>query len=150
METQISKRTYYIGVNDRTTARFEGLWPIPAGVSYNSYLVVGEEKAAIIDGVEASHAIDQIAAIKRILGDRQPDYLVINHMEPDHSGSISILRSAFPHLTIVGNAQTLSMVKGFYGEDSGTLAVKDGESLSLGSNTTLTFCMTPMVHWLRR
>jgi len=147
METQISKRTYYIGVNDRTTHRFEGLWPIPAGVSYNSYLVVGEEKAAIIDGVEASHAIDQINAIRRILGDRQPDYLVINHMEPDHSGSIAILRNAFPALTIVGNAQTLAMVKGFYGEESNTLAVKDGESLSLGSDTDLTFYLTPMVHW---
>lgn len=147
METQISKRTYYIGVNDRTTHRFEGLWPLPAGVSYNSYLVVGEDKSAIIDGVEASHAIDQINAIKRILGDRQPDFLVINHMEPDHSGSIAILRSAFPSLTIVGNAQTLSMVKGFYGEDSNTLAVKDGESLTLGSDTTLSFYLTPMVHW---
>lgn len=147
METQISENVYYIGVNDRTTARFEGLWPIPRGVSYNSYLVIGEEKTAIIDGVETSHALEQIDAIRRILGDCRPDYLVINHMEPDHSGSIAMLRNAFPGLTVVGNATTLSMVKGYYGIDCDTLAVKDGESLALGSGTTLGFYLTPMVHW---
>ena len=147
MESQISENVYYIGVNDRTTARFEGLWPIPQGVSYNSYLVVGEDKTAIIDGVETSHALEQIDTIRRILGDRRPDYLVINHMEPDHSGSIAMLRNAFPGLTVVGNATTLSMVKGYYGIDCDTLTVKDGDSLALGSGTTLRFYLTPMVHW---
>ena len=147
MESQISENVYYIGVNDRTTARFEGLWPIPQGVSYNSYLVVGEDKTAIIDGVETSHALEQIDTIRRILGDRRPDYLVINHMEPDHSGSIAMLRNAFPGLTVVGNATTLSMVNGYYGIDCDTLTVKDGDSLALGSGTTLRFYLTPMVHW---
>lgn len=147
MERKISEKVYYIGVNDRTTHRFEGLWPIPAGVSYNSYLALGSEKAAIIDGVEVSHSLDQIASIRRILGDRKPDYLVINHMEPDHSGSIAILRSAFPDITIVGNAQTISMVNGYYGVDTNTLTVKDGESLSLGGGSSLQFLLTPMVHW---
>lgn len=144
---KLSNTIHYIGVNDRTTHKFEGMWPLPAGVSYNSYLVTGSEKAAIIDGVEVSHALQQIDSIQEILGDRKPDYLILNHLEPDHSGSIRILRQTFPDITIVGNAQTLAMVKGFYGLDANTLTIKDGESLSLGENATLTFALTPMVHW---
>lgn len=143
---KISDHIHYIGVNDRTTERFESLWPLPSGVSYNSYLVTGSEKTAIIDGVEVSHALQQIDAIKSVLGDRQPDYLIINHMEPDHSGAIRILRQAFPDLTIVGNVQTLAMVKGFYGVADKCLTVKDGDTLSLG-DATFRFALTPMVHW---
>lgn len=146
MEAKITESVHYIGVNDRRTHRFESLWPIPAGISYNSYLVTGSDKAAIIDGVEVSHALQQIDAIRALLGDRHPDYLIINHMEPDHSGGISILRQAFPDITIVGNAQTLSMVKGFYGLDDNTLAVKDGDTISLGG-ATLRLALTPLVHW---
>lgn len=144
---QISDNIHYIGVNDRTTDRFEALWPLPNGVSYNSYLVTGSEKSAIIDGVEVSHALQQIDAITDILGDRKPDYLVINHMEPDHSGAIRILRQAFPDLTIVGNAQTIAMVNGFYGVTDNTLIVKDGDTLPLGDDCSLRFILTPMVHW---
>ncbi|MDE5594077.1 MAG: FprA family A-type flavoprotein [Muribaculaceae bacterium] len=143
---RISAHINYIGVNDRTTERFETLWPLPHGVSYNSYLVTGSDKTAIIDGVEVSHALQQIDAIKSVLGDRNPDYLIINHMEPDHSGAIRILRQAFPELTIVGNVQTLAMVKGFYGVVDNFLTVKDGDTLSLG-DVTLRFALTPMVHW---
>ncbi len=144
---QISSRVHFIGVNDRTSERFEALWPLPYGVSYNSYLVTGKEKTAIIDGVDAARALQQIDHISAITGDRKPDYLIINHMEPDHSGAIRVLRQAYPELTIVGNAQTLSMVKGFYGEEGNTLTVKDGDTLSLGDDTTLRFALTPMVHW---
>ncbi len=144
---KLSDKVYYIGVNDRVTHRFESLWPLPYGVSYNSYLVVGSDKTAIIEGVEVSHALEQIAHIRTILGDRQPDYLVINHMEPDHSGAISLLRKEFPDLTIVGNTQTLGMVKGFYGVEGNSVAVKDGDCLDLGGGTTLRFFLTPMVHW---
>lgn len=144
---RISDRVHYIGVNDRTTTKFEGMWPLPLGVSYNSYIVTGSEKAAIIDGVEASHALRQIELIKAILGDRQPDYLIINHMEPDHSGAITLLRQAFPGITIVGNATTLAYSRGYYGVDSQTLQVKDGDTLSLGEGTTLRFALTPFVHW---
>lgn len=147
METNISEKIRYIGVNDRTTHRFEALWPIPSGVSYNSYLIKGNEKSAIIDGVEIAHASEQIDAIRRALGDSQPDYLIINHMEPDHSGSIAVLRSVFPNLTIVGNVQTLNMVNGFYGLTDNTLTVKNGDTLHLGEDTTLRFFLTPMVHW---
>lgn len=144
---QISNRVHFIGVNDRTSEKFEALWPLPNGVSYNSYLVVGNDKTAIIDGVDCTRALQQIDHIAVILGDRRPDYLVINHMEPDHSGAIRVLRQAYPELTIVGNAQTLSMVKGFYGEEGNTLTVKEGDTLALDEETTLRFVLTPMVHW---
>lgn len=143
----ISKFVHYIGVNDRCTRKFEGLWPLPAGVSYNSYLIEGPDKCAIVDGVDCAHALQQIDHIKAILGDRRPDYLIINHMEPDHSGAISILRQTFPGLTVVGNALTLGMVAGFYGAEGPTLTVKDGDTLSLGEGCTLRFVITPMVHW---
>lgn len=142
----ISPDIFYIGVNDRTTSFFEGLWPIPAGITYNSFLVRGSEKTAIIDGVELSQAPYQIQRIKEISGDHTPDYLVINHMEPDHSGAIELLRREFPDITIVGNAQTLRMVEGYYGAVANTLTVKDGQTLPLG-NLTLSFHLTPMVHW---
>lgn len=144
---KLTENVWYIGVNDRTTHLFESLWPLPYGVSYNSYLVVGPEKTAIIDGVEGAHALEQIRHIKAVLGDRQPDYLIINHIEPDHSGSVKFLRDAFPGITVVGNAQTLNMAKGFYGIDEGTLAIKDGDTLSLGDACTLRFATIPMVHW---
>ena len=144
---RISDRVHYIGVNDRTTTKFEGMWPLPLGVSYNSYIVEGSEKTAIIDGVEASRAMQHIDAIKQILGDRRPDYLVINHMEPDHSGAVRMLRQAFPGIVIVGNAMTLAFNRGYYGIDSQTLQVKDGDTLPLGGDTTLRFHLTPMVHW---
>lgn len=142
----ISKHVDYIGCNDRTTYRFEALWPLPYGVSYNSYLVKGSEKTAIIDGVEISDALRQIDNIERLLGGRKPDYLVINHMEPDHSGSIRVMKQAWPELTIVGNAQTIGMVAGYYGDCGETMTVKDGQTLSLG-DVTLKFVTTPLVHW---
>lgn len=144
---RLSDSITYIGVNDRTTALFESLWPIPAGVSYNSYLVTGADKAAIVDGVDVENAHLQIDNIRQILGDRRPDYLVINHMEPDHSGSIRALRAEWPDIVIVGNTQTLAMVKGFYEEEGNVLKVKDGDALELGADVTLRFHLTPMVHW---
>jgi flavorubredoxin len=108
--------------------------------------VKGSDKWALIDGVEVSRALDLVDHIKAMADGRQPDYLVINHMEPDHSGAIRILCNEFPQLTIVGNAQTLSMIKGFYGIADRTLAVRDGDTLDLGGRT-LQFVLTPMVHW---
>ena len=143
---KITDGIYYVGANDRTTTRFEGLWPLPYGVSYNSYLVAGNDKTAIIDGVEISHAFEQIAQIKKILHDNAPDYLIVNHMEPDHTGAVQTLRAAFPNLTIVGNAKTIDMLKGYYGICDGTLTVADGDTIDLGGKT-LKFALTPMVHW---
>lgn len=143
---EITNGIFYVGVNDRTTTRFEGLWPLPYGVSYNSYVVVGHEKSVIIDGVETSHAFSQIKKIKAVCGDKAPDYLIVNHMEPDHTGAVQTLREVFPDLTIVGNAKTIDMLKGYYGIESGTLTVADGDTIDLGGKT-LKFALTPMVHW---
>ncbi len=139
---------FYVGVNDRTTTRFEGLWPLPNGVSYNSYLVKGSDKCALIDSVEIGSARDFTNLVDLTLKESKLDYLVVNHMEPDHSGSIPYLLSRFPDLKIVGNRQTLAMLKGFYGIDNAEnlLEIKDGDSLSLGDRT-LRFYLTPMVHW---
>lgn len=144
---EIIEGIYFVGVNDRTTHRFEALWPIPLGVSYNSYIVKGKTKTALIDGVEISECDKLRDNIESILGAGiAPDYLVINHMEPDHSGSVKVLRSFFPEMTIVGNAKTLEMVKGFYGIEDNTRKVADGETIDLG-DVSLTFKITPMVHW---
>ena len=144
--TEIRPGIHYVGVNDRTTTRFEGLWPLPIGVSYNSYLVVGEQ-VALIDTVEESFGSRLFENIREVIGDRKIDYLVVNHMEPDHSSSIAALRLRYPDLKIVGNAKTLQMIGGYYGIDAGTLEVKEGDTLDLGAGKLLTFHLIPMVHW---
>ena len=144
---RIINTVYYVGVNDRTTTRFEGLWPLPYGVSYNSY-VVAADKVALIDTVLVGTVNDYIRNIKSVCGDKKIDYLVINHMEPDHSGSVPEILALNPGMKIVGNKQTISMVKGFYHIESDDcfLEVKDGDTLDLGGRT-LKFFLTPMVHW---
>ncbi|EKC58036.1 flavoprotein, partial [human gut metagenome] len=133
--TEIRPGIHYVGVNDRTTTRFEGLWPLPIGVSYNSYLVVGEQ-VALIDTVEESFGSRLFENIREVIGDRKIDYLVVNHMEPDHSSSIAALRLRYPDLKIVGNAKTLQMIGGYYGIDAGTLEVKEGDTLDLGAESS--------------
>lgn len=145
---KITKDIYYVGVNDRTTTKFEAMWPLPYGVSYNSYIVAGDEKVALIDTVSIDEVREYFRNLDEIAGDRPIDYLVINHMEPDHSGSIPEVVRRYPHIKIVGNAKTIEMIKGFYHIDdmSRYITVKDGEELSLGQYT-LRFYLTPMVHW---
>ena len=118
--TEILPGIHYVGVNDRTTTRFEGLWSLPHGVSYNAYLVA-DEKVALIDTVEEAFGSRLFENIRETIGDRPIDYLVVNHMEPDHSSSIRALRLLYPDIRIVGNAKTLQMIQGFYGIDTGTL-----------------------------
>jgi flavorubredoxin len=142
---QIAKDVYYVGVNDRQKHKFENMLPLPYGVSYNSYLIV-DEKTALVDTVDLSMGDIFIDKIQSQLQDRALDYLIINHMEPDHSGSIRLLRKYYPEMIIVGNSKTLSMVEGFYGVDDNMLEIKDGETLSLGTHK-LQFHLTPMVHW---
>lgn len=142
---KITDDIYYVGVNDRQKAKFENLIPLYDGVSYNAYLIV-DEKTALIDTVDIHFGEILIQKILSQLGDKGLDYLIINHMEPDHSGSLRLLRKYFPNITIVGNERTLSMVKGFYEIDGSLLKVSDEESLSLGRHQ-LQFFLTPMVHW---
>lgn len=145
---EITEGIYYVGVNDRTTHLFEALWPIPLGVSYNSYIVRGSEKTALIDTVSVDEVHEYFSRIGDIQQGRGIDYLVVNHMEPDHSGAIPEIVRAFPDLRIIGNAQTIGMIKGFYhiDDDSRFLTVKDGDTVSLG-DMSLTFRLVPMVHW---
>ena len=143
--TEILPGIHYVGVNDRTTTRFEGLWSLPSGVSYNSYLVIGE-KIALIDTVEEAFGSRLFENIREVIGERKIDYLVVNHMEPDHSSSIAALRLRYPDLRIVGNAKTLQMIGGYYGIGTGTVEVGEGSTLDLGGKV-LSFHLIPMVHW---
>lgn len=143
---KLTDNIYYIGVNDRTTALFEGLWPLPAGVSYNSYLI-DDEKTAVIDCVGPEFFEEHLANMRSVLGNRTVDYIVVNHMEPDHSGALALFRQFYPQARIVGNKKTISMLEGYYSIDGADcIAVADGTTLELGRHT-LSFHLTPMVHW---
>ncbi|WP_297304702.1 FprA family A-type flavoprotein [uncultured Coprobacter sp.] len=143
--TEISTNIHYVGVNDRTKHLFEGLWPLPLGVSYNSYLIV-DKSVVLIDTVDHCYTDLFFEKIKNILGERPIDYLVVNHMEPDHSASISDLCHVYPDIKIIGNSKTIGMIEGFYGIFDKFHEVKDGDRLSLGEKN-LAFYMAPMVHW---
>ncbi len=144
---KITDRIDYVGVNDRNKSRFEGLWPLPYGVSYNSYIVKGSEKSALIDTVEIGYFREFLNTIKEN-GVEKIDYLVINHMEPDHSSGIPGILMEFPDLKIIGNKKTIEMIKGFYHIDTDDifLEIGDNDEVSLGDRT-LRFYLTPMVHW---
>lgn len=144
---EITDRIYYTGVNDRVTDRFEGLWPLPYGVSYNSYVVKGSWKTALIDTVEVSTVLDYLKGLDDVMEGKSVDYVVINHMEPDHSGSIPLILERYPHAKLVGNKQTLAMVRGYYHTpEDRMMEIADGDTVDLG-DLTLRFITTPMVHW---
>ncbi len=142
---KITDQIYYVGVNDRNKNLFEGLWPLPDGVSYNSYLIV-DDKVCLIDTVEVDFFMPFIKNIQETIGNRPVDYLVVNHMEPDHSGSIALIKKYYPDITIIGNKKTFGMMSGFYGIEGDNMVVNNGDTLSLGHHT-LKFVLTPMVHW---
>ncbi len=143
---RISERIRYVGVSNRDNFLFEGLWPVRYGVSYNSYLVL-DEKIALIDTVEAGREEEFLGNIREEIGDKAVDYLIINHMEPDHSSLIKTITEAYPGIRIVTSAKSVPMIKGYHGlSDNMIHVVKEGEKLSLGS-CELTFYMAPMVHW---
>lgn len=144
-QIKLSDHIYYLGFNDRRTHLFENIWPIPHGVSYNSYLIA-DEKVALIDTVERQFIDDYLEQIERIIGDRKIDYLVINHMEPDHSGALRALITKYPDITLVGNKKTFGFVESFYFTPKNILEVNDDDVLDLGTHR-LQFRMVPMVHW---
>lgn len=137
----------YIGVNDHDIDLFEGQYIVPEGMAYNSYVII-DEKIAVMDTVSADFGEEWLANLENVLGGRKPDYLIIHHMEPDHSANIDKFISAYPEATIVGNAKTFEMIDQFFGRGlcKNNLAVKNGEVLSLGRHE-LTFLFAPMVHW---
>lgn len=142
---EITKKLYYVGVNDRTKHLFENLWPLPKGVSYNSY-IINDEKTALIDTVDICYSDVYFRKIKSVLGDKPLDYLIVNHMEPDHSGSIEWLITKYPNIQIIGNTRTAGMLEGYYGITEKVQVIKDKDEVSLGQHT-LAFYLTPMVHW---
>ena len=144
-KTVIKGKIHYVGVNDRNKHLFEGMWPLPYGVSYNSYLI-DDETVALVDTVDICYFEVYLRKIKSIIGERPIQYLIINHMEPDHSGSIRLIKQHYPDIIIVGNKQTFGMIEGFYGVTGEQYMVKDEDFLALGHHK-LRFYMTPMVHW---
>ena len=143
---QIKPDVYWIGVNDRITDLFEGLWPISnEGVSYNSYLI-NDEKIAIIDLIKSFKGDEYFAQIDELTDVSKIDYIVVNHMEPDHSGLLRTLRRISPNVTLIGSEKTKKMLGDFFSISENVHVVKDGDTLSLGQHT-LQFFMTPFLHW---
>ncbi|MBR5817155.1 MAG: MBL fold metallo-hydrolase, partial [Clostridia bacterium] len=143
----ITKDVFYVGVNDRQIDLFEGQYLVPGGMSYNSYAII-DEKIAIMDTVDAAFTHEWLDNIQNVLGGESPDYLVIQHMEPDHSANIINFTKAYPNATIVSSAKSFSMMKSFFGSDfsDNRIVVGEGDTLTLGRHT-LTFFTAPMVHW---
>ena len=143
----ITQDIKYIGVNDHAVDLFEGQYDVPNGMAYNSYAIV-DEKIAIMDTVDANFTQEWMDNIRNALGDRKPDYLVVQHMEPDHSANIANFLAAYPEATVVSSAKAFVMMKNFFGDDYSDrrILVGEGDTLSLGKHT-LTFVTAPMVHW---
>lgn len=144
---EITKDIKYIGVNDHDIDLFEGQYAVPAGMAYNSY-VIKDEKIAVMDTVDAHFGEQWLANLRDALDGRAPDYLVVQHMEPDHSANIAAFAQAYPDATIVASAKAFTMMKNFFGTDYAErrTVVGDGDTLPLGEHT-LTFVTAPMVHW---
>ena len=147
-DVYISEDIKYIGVDDKDIDLFEGQYVVPNGISYNSY-IIKDSKIAIMDTVDSRKTTEWLANLEAELGDRVPDYLVISHMEPDHSSNIGLLAEKYPDMKIVGNDKIFDFIKQFFdidNLDSRKVVMKEGEELSLGKHT-LQFFMAPMVHW---
>ncbi|MEE0064996.1 MAG: FprA family A-type flavoprotein [Acutalibacteraceae bacterium] len=145
--TNITEDIKYIGVNDREIDLFEGQYEVPNGMAYNSYVIL-DEKVAVMDTVDRHFTAEWLKNLESALAGRQPDYLIVQHMEPDHSAGIAEFSAAYPDAVIVGNDKTFTMIKNFYGGDfiKNSLPVKNGDTLSLGEHE-LNFVFAPMVHW---
>lgn len=137
----------YVGVNDHAIDLFEGQYTVPNGMSYNSY-VICDDKTAVMDSVDARFTDEWLKNLKSVLGDKDPDYLVVQHMEPDHSASIADFVKSYPDAKIVSSAKSFTMMKNFFGDDfkERQIVVGEGDTLSLGEHT-LSFVAAPMVHW---
>lgn len=143
----ISNSIKYIGVDDKDIDLFESQYIVPNGVSYNSYVII-DEKICVMDTADKRKTDEWLANLKSAIGGKSPDYLVVQHMEPDHAGSIAAFLEEYPNVTLVGNAKTFTFLSQFFTFETEPekLTVKEGDTLSLGEHT-LTFVMAPMVHW---
>ncbi|MEG1535440.1 MAG: FprA family A-type flavoprotein [Clostridia bacterium] len=146
IEKSVTKDIFYVGGSDRRISLFENLYPVPDGMSYNAYVIV-DEKTALIDAVDQSIGKQFVQNVVNVLGGRQLDFLVVNHMEPDHSATIADIIAIFPNVSLVMNAKTKIMFDNFFvGTKANIVLVKENDELSLGQHV-LTFVMAPMVHW---
>ncbi|HNT40743.1 MAG: FprA family A-type flavoprotein [Bacteroidales bacterium] len=141
----VSNKIHWIGVNDRRKRLFENLWPLERGVSYNSFLIV-DEKTALVDTIDGTAVGNYIERIEQLLNGRPLDYLIVNHMEPDHSGEVKAIIDRFKGVKLVGNVKTFKIVEAYWGITEGLIDVEDGRTLDLGYHK-LKFLMTPWVHW---
>ena len=146
-DVYVSDAVKYVGVNDKTIDLFESQYVVPNGVSYNSYIIM-DEKIAIMDTVDKRGTDEWLQNVERTLDGRTPDYLVVQHMEPDHAGSVQVIAEKYPSMKIVANMKTFGMMEQFFTFDLAgrKVEVKEMDTLSLGAHT-LTFVMAPMVHW---
>ena len=137
----------YVGGNDHSVDLFEGQYVVPNGMSYNSYVIL-DEKVAVMDTVDQHFGQEWLANIREVLGDKQPDYLVVHHMEPDHSANIDLFLNTYPNATVVSSMKAFVMMQGFFGTDYADrrIVVGEGDTLNLGKHV-LTFVTAPMVHW---
>ena len=143
---EIKKNLYYVGVNDHQVDLFEGQYVVPNGMAYNSYIIM-DEKIAVIDTVDKNFTHEWLDNVNNVLGNKKPDYLIVQHMEPDHSANIPQFLKTYPNTTVVGNVKTFKMIEQFFNITiENKLVVADMDSLSLGEHT-LTFVFAPMVHW---
>lgn len=144
---KITENVFYVGVDDKTIDLFEGQYRVPNGMAYNSYVIVGE-KIAVLDTVSEGFGNEWLSAIEKTLGGKSPDYLIVQHMEPDHSANITLFCEKYKNAAVVSNQKAFTMMKNFFGNDFAErrIVVKDGEKLSLGG-TELAFVFAPMVHW---
>ena len=144
---KITKDIQYIGVNDHALDLFEGQYDVPNGMAYNSYVIL-DEKIAVMDSVDARFGEEWLQNLRNVMGNREPDYLIVQHMEPDHSANITTFATAFPAAKIVASAKAFAMMKNFFGNDYADrqVVVGEGSTLSLGRHE-LTFITAPMVHW---
>ena len=144
---KISNDILYVGVNDHEIDLFEGQYVVPNGMAYNSYLIV-DEKVAVMDSVDRAFTAEWLDNIDKALDGKAPDYLIVQHMEPDHSGSVVAFMDKYPNATIVSNSKSFVMMKQFFGTEFSDrrMAVGEGDTLTLGAHT-LTFVTAPMVHW---
>lgn len=142
---EIESDLFFLGVNDRSSDLFEGQWPLPEGISYNSYLLRGDENV-LIDTVDRGFTERWLRKLEDIISPEDLDYLVVNHLEPDHGGSIPVLRRINPELEIIGNDKTAEMLAKFYDITTGIRTVEKGETLQLGDHE-LSFIPVPFVHW---
>ena len=145
--TNVTKDIYYVGVNDHQIDLFEGQFEVELGMAYNSY-IIKDEKVAVMDTIDVHFTDEWLANIEEVLGDQAPDYLVVHHMEPDHSASIAVFAEKYPETKIVASMQAFRMIGQFFGTDYADrqVVVKEGTTLELGAHT-LTFVTAPMVHW---